>query len=84
MTKSAIDVDNGQPVAEVSSDTPSDNYKEPFLSSFTATEDKMIMRKVDRRFLLLVYKSEHSDKYWKRLLTRECVEWASLVDVAGI
>lgn len=39
---------------------------------------------VELEYESAVYKSEHSDKYRKRLLTRECVEWASLVDVAGI
>lgn len=39
---------------------------------------------VELEYESAVYKSEHSDKYWKLLLTREYVEWASLVDVAGI
>jgi hypothetical protein len=32
----------------------SPNDKEAFLSSFTAAEGKAIMRKVDRRFLLII------------------------------
>ena len=32
----------------------SDNYREEFLAGVDAAEDKRIMRKVDRRFLLLI------------------------------
>lgn len=41
----------------ISERTPSPssaNYRETFLASFDAEEDKRIMRKVDRRFLLLI------------------------------
>jgi hypothetical protein len=42
------------------------------------------IKTVELEYEFVVYKSEHRDKYWKRLLTRECVERASLVDFAGI
>ena len=37
-----------------SSSSTSDEYRETFLSSFSAEEDRRIMRRVDRRFLLLI------------------------------
>ena len=41
-------------VSERTSSPSSGNYRETFLASFDAEEDKRIMRKVDRRFLLLI------------------------------
>lgn len=39
---------------QVGSDSDSENSRAAFLSTFTAAEDKAVMRKVDRRFLLLI------------------------------
>lgn len=43
---------------EISSETvqnvPADDYRARFLATFTAEDEKSIMRKVDRRFLLLI------------------------------
>jgi hypothetical protein len=41
-------------VVESPTSSLSHNDKEAFLSSFTAEEDRRIMRKVDKRFLLLI------------------------------
>ena len=41
-------------ISERTPSPSSGNYRETFLASFDAEEDKRIMRKVDRRFLLLI------------------------------
>ena len=40
--------------SETVKDVPADDYRTTFLSTFTAEDDKRIMRKVNRRFLLLI------------------------------
>lgn len=43
-----------QATSEAIQDDASDDYRTRFLSTFTADDEKRIMRKVDRRFLLLI------------------------------
>lgn len=40
--------------SEMIQDVPADDYRARFLASFAAEDEKRIMRKVDRRFLLLI------------------------------
>lgn len=40
--------------SETVQDVPPDNYRSNFLTTFTAEGEKRVMRKVDRRFLLLI------------------------------
>jgi hypothetical protein len=61
MEKSEVTVDDPLKGAAVdekplpsSASSSSQNDREAFLSTFSAEEDKRIMRKVDRRFLLLI------------------------------
>jgi hypothetical protein len=41
-------------IIQSSGSSTSDAYREAFLSSFTAEEDRKIMQKVDKRFLVLI------------------------------
>ena len=52
--KNTSNVASNNTVKDTNSDAASENLRETFLASFTAAEDKKIMRKVDQRFLLLI------------------------------
>lgn len=58
MSGPTLDISKASAVAEDTlhslSPSTSEEYRETFLSSFTTEEDKKVMRKVDRRFLLLI------------------------------